>query len=204
MIVAQLATIPGREGSVKQTIESLEMQVDLLHVRYKSPSDAEKFRDLDKYDGYIFTCDDDLIYPPNYVRTMIAAIERNNRKAVITCHGRTFPPRKIRSYYRDKTEGYRCLGTVDKDYYVHSGGTGVMAWHSDLWRPQMDWFKAPNMADVFIGREAHVRGIPIVCIAHKEGWIRYIDQPEGTTIWEQHVNDDTEQTRYWNEYWFND
>jgi hypothetical protein len=162
--------------------------------------DAEKFNGVDKLEGYIFTCDDDLIYPPDYVETMIKKIEQYGRKAVITCHGRTFPDRKITSYYRDKLEGFRCLGDVQKDVQVHSGGTGVMAWHSDLWRPEMSWFMAPNMADVFIGREAKKRGIPIICIEHSEGWIKYIEQPEGSTIWEKHINDDSLQTMYWNEY----
>lgn len=200
MITAQLATIPGREESVKKTKASLKDQVDNLFIRHNSPSDAMKFFGLDKLDGYLFTCDDDLLYPPDYVETMIRKIEQYGRKALITCHGRTFPKRELKSYYRDKLEGFRCLGTVDRDVQVDSGGTGVMAWHSDLWRPEMDWFKAPNMADVFIAVEAKIRNIPIICIEHKEGWIE--STPEGYYgIWNQHINDDKLQTYYFNEVW---
>lgn len=227
MITAQLATIPGRERSVRQTIESLVDQVDRLkvmannvtladvfvlaeeyrgrnltvHCTTNDKGDGEKFRDLQCYDGYIFTCDDDLIYPPDYVQTMIKKIEQYGRRAVITCHGRTFQKhRKIHSYYRDKLEGYRCLGTVEQDVQVDSGGTGVMAWHSDLWRPEMSWFKASNMADVFIAVEAKKRNIPIICIEHLGGWIQ--STPEGHSgLWDKHVNDDELQTKYFNEIW---
>lgn len=201
MITAQLATIPGREESVRQTIESLINQVDELIIYDNSKSDANKFNGVDKFEGYIFTCDDDLIYPPDYVKTLIDKIEKYNRKAVITCHGRTFPKRKINSYYRDKLEGFRCLGNVAEDVQVDSGGTGVMAWHSDLWRPEMSWFLSANMADVFIAVEARKRNIPIICIKHNEGWIKYIDQEPGSTIWEQHINDDSLQTKYFNKGW---
>lgn len=224
MITAQLATIPGREESVTKTVASLENQADEIVIswngydfarggflgekftnRYTTNNnlgDAEKFWAASTAKGYIFTCDDDLIYPPDYVKTMIRKIEQYGRKASITCHGRTFPKREIKSYYRDKLEGFRCLGTVERDVHVDSGGTGVMAWHSDLWRPEMDWFKAPNMADIFIAVEARKRNIPIICIEHLEGWIRYIDQAPGSTIWEKHVNDDSLQTFYFNEGWY--
>ena len=192
------------EASVKdwQYYNNFKPKGLTFYKRNNKYGDAEKFNGVDKLEGYIFTCDDDLIYPPDYVETMIKKIEQYGRKALITCHGRTFPKRKIRSYYKDKLEGFRCLGTVDQDVQVDSGGTGVMAWHSDLWRPQMDWFKAPNMADVFIAVEARKRNIPIICISHQEGWIRYIDQPEGSTIWEQHINNDELQTKYFNEGWY--
>lgn len=207
MITAQLATIPGREESVKKTIDSLEKQVDIMSVRngdlrLSQYGDAEKFNGLDRFRGYLFTCDDDLLYPPDYCQTLIKKIEQYGRKALITCHGRTFPKREIKSYYRDKLEGFRCLGTVERDVQVDSGGTGVMAWHSDLWRPSMDWFKEPNMADVFIAVEAMKRNIPIICIEHQEGWID--GTPEGWTytgIWDVAHNDDGLQTYYFNEEW---
>lgn len=174
----------------------------VFRKRYNEYGDAEKFYNLDNLDGYIFTCDDDLLYPNDYIKTLIDKIEQYGRKALITCHGRTFPKRMIRSYYRDKLEGYRCLGTVEKDVQVDSGGTGVMAWHSDLWKVEMDWFKKPNMADVFIAVEAIKRNIQIICIEHKEGWIQ--GTPEGYTyrgIWDDAVNNDEFQTYYFNQEW---
>lgn len=211
MKIVSLATIPCRD--VMTTLESLRYQADIVCVNYNfSQLSNQMFGDASKFlpfanffDGleteeeiYCFSCDDDLIYPSNYCQVMIDAIEKYNRKAIITCHGRTFPPRRITSYYRDKLDGYRCLCDVDQDVRVDSGGTGVMAWHASLMAPAMDMFRAANMADVFVGRYAKRLRIPIICIAHGEGWIRYIDQPEGSTLWEKHCKNDELQTKYWN------
>ena len=212
MKIASLATIPSRD--VSRTLESLKSQMDVVCVNYNFTDlansafgDASKFLPFANFfddlpeDCYCFTCDDDLIYPPDYASEMIAAIEKYNRKAIITCHGRTFPKRKISSYYRDKLEGYRCLGRVERDVKVDSGGTGVMAWHASLMSPPINLFKSANMADVFVAGYAKQLDIPIICIAHDYEWLKYIDQPTGSTIWEKHVNNDKKQTDYFNEFW---
>lgn len=204
MIVASLATIPSRD--VRATADSLKNQVDVLCINHNLTSvanamygDAAKFLPFRAFEGYMFSCDDDLIYPADYVRKMIEAIERYGRQAIITCHGRTFPKRQIKSYYRDKLQGYRCLGTVSHDVRVDSGGTGVMAWHSDTWMPDMGLFKLPNMADIWVAKDTKEKGIGIMCIAHEEGWIRYTHP--GDTIWDRDHEDDSKQTGIWNSFW---
>ena len=206
MITASLATIPTRDATA--TINSLKSQVDQLIVTYNMTASAnEKYGDMAKFiplaeiNGYLFTCDDDLIYPPDYVKRMVEEIEKHNRFAFITLHGRTFERRKIKSYYRDKKEGFRCLGSVEKNTIVNSGGTGVMAWHSDLFRPLKDYFKRANMADIWLAKFAKENNIPIVCIEHREGWLKYIEQPENTTIWEKKQMNDEFETKIFNSFW---
>jgi len=53
-----------------------------------------------------------------------------------------------------------------------------MAWRSDLFRPLKDYFKRANMADIWLAKFAKENNIPIVCIAHEEGWLKYIDNPK--------------------------
>lgn len=172
----------------------------LFIQRYNLLADAEKFYNIENAkDSYIFTCDDDLIYPPDYVETMIAKVEQYKRKAIITCHGRTFRPRPIVSYYKAKRESFHCLRTVEKDVKVDSGGTGVMCWHTDTVKVQYDWFKKPNMADIFMSWEMHKRNIPIMCIEHKAGWIQYLEPEQyGKTIWDKSHDDDKEHTKIYN------
>jgi hypothetical protein len=38
---------------------------------------------VDKVNGYYFACDDDLIYPEDYVKIMINKIEDNKRLAIV-------------------------------------------------------------------------------------------------------------------------
>ena len=80
----------GRIDSLVKTVESIINQCDELNIIFNSeiteiPSiffekkinlifsdnsygDAMKFYFLEKSDGYFITIDDDIIYPPNYVR----------------------------------------------------------------------------------------------------------------------------------------
>lgn len=232
MITAQLATIPSRTESVIKTIESLMDQVDYLICRANdytdatrlidlvmglpnhkaridvdftgtyNRGDAEKFFGCDDLTGYILTCDDDLIYPPDYAARMIEAVDRYGGEAIVSLHGRELRPGKISSYYApsNRLQAFHCLKDVDTDHRVTNGaiGTGVMAWNADKVKIRYDWFKTANMADVYLAVNARREGIPMVIVAHHGYWLQYIDQPEGTTIWEQHFNNDSQQTEVWN------
>lgn len=226
MIIAQLATIPERAALLPRVVESLAKQVDQLVVMFNdydeppewvdkvsnlvpvtkldNKGDCEKFWRHAFWEGYyIFTCDDDLIYPPDYVETMIRHIERYNRKAIITLHGRTFPPRPIRSYYRGKLKGYHWNTEQYEDVQVDAGGTGVMCWHSDTFRVPYDEITDGNMADVWVAVFARRQQVPIMCVAHRPGWLEYIGPPESDenpqTIWSCHHNDDALQTQIYNQ-----
>lgn len=192
MIIAQIASIPDREASLWKTILNLYEQVDLLQVALNgydhipsflnlwrakvirldnSTGDAAKFFDVENKDGYIFTCDDDLVYPKGYVNYMINAIELYN--CPVTLHGRNFRIRPIQSYYKSATEKYRCLGYVQKDVQVDVGGTGVMAWRSDMMKIKYSDFELPNMADIWFSKVCHEQDVKIMCLAHEEGYLGY-------------------------------
>ena len=174
----------------------------LRHLSNKG--DAEKLFGADTLSGYVLTCDDDLIYPPDYAAKMIEVVDRYNGRAIISLHGRELKPGKIASYYApsSRLEAFRCLGDVPQDHLIQHGtvGTGVMAWNADKVKIEYDWFQSPNMADVWLAVNAKRLGIPMVIAAHREGWLTYIDQPEGSTIWEQHFGNDQKQTEIWNRY----
>lgn len=202
-----MATIERRREAVVHAARSLAPQVDRLVVvltDYSDPpvelvtipnvetvavsrgndtlGDAGKFRPFfhraDPPSGYHLTADDDLVYPGDYVERTIAAIERYERRAVISWHGRSFTRFPVRSYYRGSRVCFRCLDLVRRDHPVHCPGTGVMGWHSDTVRREPfgpDDFRAPNMADVWVGAKLQRVGIPAVCAAHDPGWITQVD-----------------------------
>ena len=162
-----------------------------------SLGDAMKFYMLDKSNGYYLTIDDDLIYPPNYVEYMIAKCKEYGNTRVMTLHGRNFSSFPITSYYRSATERYACLNTVKKNVIVQFGGTGVMCFHTDLFKVGIDYFMVPNMADVWIGRYCLNNKIEILCLRHESGFIKYT--PQKTTIYDQESKSDKIQTGLVNE-----
>jgi hypothetical protein len=195
MITVQIASIPDREESLRQTINSLRPQVDRIFVGLNnydhvpdflyngewvmldnSTGDAAKFYGAEFLNGYIFTCDDDLVYPENYVSYMISKIDQH--KSIVTLHGKTFF-RPFREFW-DCTP-YPCLKELKQDIKVDVGGTGVMAWHSDLLKVNYSDFKRPNMADIWMAKIAHEQNVDIICVAHDKDYLKYI--PPQTTLW---------------------
>lgn len=211
MIVAGIATIPTRIEQVKKTIESLLPQVDSIHLCcngnsteppcFYTPhlshpkigifvgggSDEQKFREITG-DIYL-SCDDDLIYPPNYVEVIKQKLERYD---IVTFHGRNFNHFPINSYYKSAGSKYRCLDKVATDVSVQVGGTGCMAFNPDKFSISLKDFPSKYMADVHLAVKALKENKRIMCIAHEAGWIKY--QPVPNTIYDRFRDNDWEQT----------
>jgi hypothetical protein len=207
---ALIASIPEREQMLERTVRSLRNQVNDLRVTLNdydhipkflnkkeciildnSLGDAGKFYFADQFKGYIFTCDDDLIYPSDYVRFMIAGIKRHN--CVVTLHGRNYL--KLREYiidgrkvkeergFQSNFEGYPCLGEVIKDTQVNVGGDGVMCYHTDLINFTYNDFKSKNMSQLWVAKKCKEQGMRIMVLAHKADYLKY--QMPSWTIWDE-------------------
>ena len=148
MITAQIASIPDREGLLKKTMESLISQVDQLNIMLncydRTPSfcykpkvqfyhldnekgDAAKFYGLKNIGGYIFTCDDDLAYPPDYVETMTKKLHEYNDKVILTNHGRIMMEKPVTNSYTSRKKAFHCLKEETLETFIDIGGTGAMA-----------------------------------------------------------------------------
>ena len=209
-IIVSIATIPEREEMLKRTVYSLVEQCDILQVQLNNYEDVPewlemdgviavltdnnvgdgfKFYNVETYDNaYFFTCDDDLIYPANYVETMVEWIERLNRSCVVTHHGRTLKSGEIISYYRDVTFSIACLKRNPYNMLLEFAGTGVTAFHTDTIKLRFNMFKKPNMADVWFGLEAKTQGVPIIALEHDEDFLGY--QNPKDTIFDRKCNNE--------------
>lgn len=207
MITAQIASVPNRKESLKLTIESLHDQADIIYVAlndykeippwmYNYPNviatltdnimgDANKFIDVENRRGYVFTCDDDLIYPTGYTRRLMAAVDTH--KSIISLLGKVYAQRPIKSFKRSYTELYRCLDEVKGEHRVDVGGTGAMAFHTDHIKVSMKDFYTRNMADIWMARIAHQQNIPIIVIPHPKGYLKHVKYDD--RIWAQTIND---------------
>ena len=194
-ITVYMATFPGRKRCLSDSVPSLLPQVDEFNLWLngydkKDPlpeflndpkiklhygqdvGDVGKFMLINEWQGYVFTCDDKLIYPPDYVHSMIEKIEEHKRKAVISAHGRNLK-HPAKSYYFDHLQFFGCLETVKSDVFVEEIGTGAMAFHASTVNGlQLAEFKFTNMTDILFSIWLNDCGIPRMVIAHNAGWIQ--------------------------------
>lgn len=210
--MAGIASIPEREASLEQTLRSIAPQVDRVSVslngydrwpaflddlpnvtavvRPVNGGDAEKFSEVDDWDGVVVTCDDDLLYPPDYVASLLAGMKRHGSDAIVGFHGGTTSGWNGRaSAATDKV--IRCLDALEADDSdVNVIGTGAMAFDArrvPIWR---DLFRHPNMADVHLACHAHRFGLRMVALAHKEGWLRDICPDDSPMIYASNKEQD--------------
>jgi|SRR6186713_1287163 len=185
-IVACMATMPGREKARLLSCMSLTNQVDQIYV-YDNSINSIDLTDNGKFAGlflekepcYYFSCDDDLLYPPDYIERMIEDIDRN--KSIVTCHGRVLIGEDL-PYY-DGHKFYPCLGNVDYSGLVQVAGTGVTGFRTDYFNPvHLAINSNQKMSDLIFSYYAMKEGKDIYMMPHKEGWIKQIDVPISTSI----------------------
>lgn len=170
---AGMATITGREELRALAVNSILPQVDRLVVANGDErGDQAKFLGCEHAptDVIWIGIDDDLIYPADYVETIVAGLDRYPG-SVVSFHG----------WKMDETgecyvENYRCLEQVADDVEVHVAGTGVCAFRLDTIRPVMADFESVN-ADVWLAVRCQERGIARVVLSHPSYWIGYAELP---------------------------
>lgn len=226
MITAQIATVPHREDMLQIAVNSLIDQVDKLNIMLNgheeapmflkqlefhtdkiqyfamdnSTGDAAKFFRTELLEGYVFTCDDDIQYPADYVQVMIAELNRHDNKVILTNHGRTMTPKPVCSIYTDRTGTYHTfLATSSMELDI--GGSGVMAWYTDCFKPKYSEFKRSNMADIWVAKQAKEQGLKIMMNPHPENWFAPLDMDEKEpSIWDSKYQNDIKETDIYNSF----
>jgi hypothetical protein len=218
MIIFNVATYK-RDRFLIETLKSVVNQADVVNVMLNSSGkiplggdqfknvvwwptdnsigDGYKFYRLEESDGYFFTIDDDLIYPPDYADMMIAGQKKYG--GIVTLHGRSFKDFPIKSYYKSYTAAYHCLGRVRVPVRVQFGGTGVMMFHTDNFKFPLSEIKQANMTDIWVGNLAKGK-VPITVLPHDHGYLKYQDVGNDT-IWDSAHLKDSEQTKLINSIW---
>lgn len=121
-------------------------------------------------DGYHFTVDDDIEYPPDYVQRCIAKIEEHKRRAIVGFHGVLYKE-PMRRYFRDR-QCWRFDKECDADRFVHTLGTGTSAFHTDTLKLTQRDFVLPNSCDLYLGIACQRQRVPVLCMARKRGYLR--------------------------------
>ncbi len=224
-VTVGMASIKSRMHTLKTTIDSLLPQVDHIHVYlndyetvpsflqnndkityylgkiYKDRGDTGKYFAVNGIDdGYFFSCDDDLIYPSDYVQKTIEFLKSKQNKVIATYHGAILNKGVLQNYYRDRKQ-IHYAHFQRTPIPVHIGGTGVMAFHVHTFKPTIKNFAYPNMSDIWVGVQAQDAGIPIICAPRPLGWIKAMEIPSEETIHGSKLNHDvqTEVLNTWRE-----
>ena len=193
MITVKIASIPERISQLEATIESFLKKVDSIQVylnnysfipsflnhrkicvftsqEYGDIGDIGKFYQIEQQNGYILTIDDDLIYPPDYVDSMVRKIDFYQRKVLICVHGNILPKQKLTSYYKDK-QGVHFEKELESDIKVDVPGTGTLGFHTDNIKISQQIFLSPNMSDIWLAVHAKENDISIISVERANDWV---------------------------------
>lgn len=202
---AGLAAIPSRELALKRVVNSLVHQVDQLGVYlngwnhipdflnhpkivvamsqdHGDLGDAGKFFWINDFEGYYFSCDDDLVYPNDYIQRIIDKIKYYDYRAVVGWHGSVVSD-FFEDYYDPKDRrvfSYSAGRPFDLD--VHILGTGVLGFHSSTIKVSLQDFERPNMADIFFARLGQQQKVKFVVMEHKPKEIETIEEFQEDSI----------------------
>ncbi|WP_339733651.1 glycosyltransferase [uncultured Gimesia sp.] len=211
-VYACLTSIPRRVYALEKTVASLINQVDGLKIHLndyhfipeflKHPKlelvfgdnslmSCTKFLWADRLSGYILTCDDDLIYPPDYIDRMTAAIDKY--KCIVCAHGSKLKPGMISSYYKDRTV-FDARLEIPQDMFVDIPGTGTMGWHTDDIKLRMNDFDLPGMEDIAAYRAIYQHSYSVVVVAHPESWLRSSTHKNDGGLYSDSIRDDSKET----------
>lgn len=197
--LAALASIPTRAHLLSDTLASLRPQVDRIAVYLNGyeivppcvPELADewiqcsenegaerKFFWAPEHRGIYLSCDDDIIYPPDYAATMLEALTEHG--GIVTAHGRVFLGRPVDVH--DVRPGSVGIfhRRIDYGRHVNHGGTGVMAWNAQAVSMRREW-ALKNMSDMQVAVWAQCANVPMWLIKHEANWLRSptTEDPQG-------------------------
>lgn len=199
-VVASICSIPSREKSLKKTLNSLNDQVDAIYLYLdgyssvpayvsdnmkvkliespvgNSPRDNAKFipyNDLKRSVGefYYFTCDDDIVYPSDYVNTLIRSLNKYNNQVVAGVHG-VVVSEKIKSYFKNRFVYHFENDELNEYALVNNLGTGTAAFHSSIIdKINVNEWSQGGMVDIFFGQLCYNKKIPMIVIPRHPSWL---------------------------------
>jgi hypothetical protein len=217
-----LCSIPERAEQLQQVLTALAPQVDHIHLyldRYpQAPAFLEAWRSklqvvlsheqpglrdngkflplaaLNEQPRWLFTADDDIAYPPDYVAALLKRLEHYGRQVVLGVHG-VLLPEHAEGYFSARYRKVHSFSkSLEADALVNVLGTGTMTCHSSVLQGlSLDHFQQPGMADLYLASWCHQRQIPMITIARHEGWLEQLGDPEDGCLWAEFSKADSGQ-----------
>jgi hypothetical protein len=214
-VYANMASIPKRMKYLEIVVAHILPQVDILNIYLNNfeeipwflkdnkkiniirsqdegdRGDAGKFFWSDKVNGYYFTIDDDIIYPPNYIAKLKEGLDRRGKRCAVGFHGEMYG-NEIKHWTKDRLGTFHFYYELEKDTPTCILGTGCMGYHTDFIKVTPEDFEIPNMADVWFTKLCHRQGKFRVVLSHQRGWLQILPIPEEDTIWGKTLKEENE------------
>jgi GR25 family glycosyltransferase involved in LPS biosynthesis len=209
-VIASMASVPSRVRMLRDTVESLLAQCDVVRVflngypdvpeflrhprvevrrsqDWDDKGDAGKFGWIDAPDppGYRVIVDDDMLFPPDFTERMIQTLASYGNRAIAAAHGVLLKQPLLHYYDPASRSVQHFQNHQGEDATVHVLGTNAMMFHSACVTLRWDDFMYRNMADIFLARFAQREGIPMISVRRPRAWVRQNTQAGGfETIYE--------------------
>lgn len=199
-IHAGMATVAGNEVALRAAVSSLLPQVDHLHLYLNgfamvpdflatnprvsctidgdgsTYGDAGKFHGLEGLEDAIYlTCDDDILYPDNYVEHMVAELASTGGRSIVCVHGALMLAPNDDYYGRASRIVFHFREPLIRNRRIHVAGTGTCAFHTETVRMALGDFRHPNMADIWLAEYAQARQIPVYAVSRGPNWLTPIE-----------------------------
>ena len=190
-----MASIPERFSNLKISVPTLTKQVDefhlvvnrslkypesiwtmgdniSVHASLENGGSASRFFLTDKFDGYYFSVDDDILYPENYVSRMIAELNKHDR-AMVCVDGGTFDPyarSNVWSTHKHRLFSRRLKPA--KRILLPGMGTSCFLTSEFKIAPE-DCFEV-NISDISATVKAAKESMPIYAIERENHWLKQL------------------------------
>ncbi len=212
-----MATFPAREKTLTTVLDQLSPQMDMIYIylnEYKYiPSCLEAYENVhpvlgidsygdlnangkmiyleyEKNDCYVFTLDDDILFPDDYVVKMVQTIKDMNNKVAVTVHGSIIPDDS--SWYYERSDVFGVKRKLELHTAINLVGSGTFAYYNKTIPLEFEKFINNVYVDLHLSLEALKNNIPLLAIKRESGWIQFIKY-DG--LWEQFKSELTHHTR---------
>lgn len=193
MIIANMATYPGRKDIILDSVKRLLPQVDKLNLCLNEFTDIPlELKDLDKLNpfipnkdykdmgkflhnyndnDYVLLVDDDIIYPDDYVETLVSYYNKfSDLNCIVGCHGIIYSDifdgnalsRKVFSFTK----------RLDRNRVVNQLGTGTVLLKGSQ-MPSIEYMLgSEKFVDVRFSKYLYEKKIHLICIERNDNWMK--------------------------------
>ena len=200
-VVATMCMQHRRWPGSLRTVESLKGQVDTLYLCLndfwevppelkqdwirilhlgKNMGDAARFyllRNSETPDAHVLSCDDDLIYPPSYVRDFLAALSEHP-DTLLTHHGYVARYPEKGDFKYDKVMRFRYEEKQSKRLTVPGSGVSFIP-KSVFNRLEFTSAVCLNQADIHLACNCLKLGVRITGLPHAKGYFKEVGDRTG-------------------------
>ena len=213
-VIGTLATMPTRISSLHKMIEGVLPQIDRLYVfldgfnnvpevlQNKSKcipimiSSGDRLHHANRFlvpflfgsAAIVVSFDDDILYPPSYVRVLREALRQYQYRAVVGIHGDIFLP-PHRSCVRDRIT-YHFSTPLAVDTTVHQLGGGTVAFLSTMLQFNPELWRHPRYNDLCLAAESIKANLPMISLRRGDAWLQPIAQQQPDSVWQSIQRDE--------------